>query len=252
MSHHARAYGAYGVASQLGRAERIQGGIPLVKRIAASLRDRLPESVAQDDLIQAGMLGLIECVDRFESAMGVPFEAYASKRIKGAMVDSLRALDPLPRQQRAELRKAEGVISKLRQVYGREPLESECAREMGMGLGAYQELLGQSAGLRVVDAGGEDEWSHLALGAWDAASGPAEALSQKRLSEKLAELILALPDKEKLVLSLNNDEDLNFKEIGLIMGVSESRVCQVRSKAIMRLRSGLRDWIAHENESVRG
>lgn len=240
---------AYGVSASAGRSERIKSSIPLVNRMAASLRDRLPASVAQEDLSQAGMLGLIEAVDRYDAATGVPFEAYALKRIKGAMIDSLRELDHLPKAQRAELKRAERAISKLRHQFGREPLESECAAELGLRLEAYQELLAHGGPLQLFDA--EDgEWASAAERAPDPSAGPAETLSQKRLQQKLAELIEKLPEKEKLVLSLHNDEDLNFKEIGLLLSVTESRVCQLRSKAVLRLRSGLKEWIAFENANA--
>lgn len=245
MSHHLR---AYGVSASAGRSDRIKQSIPLVNRMAASLRDRLPASVAQEDLSQAGMLGLIEAVDRYDASSGVPFEAYALKRIKGAMIDSLRELDPLPKAQRSELKRAEKAISKLRHQLGREPMESECALELGLRLEAYQELLALGGSLQLFDA--EDEWGSAAERAPDPGAGPAEELSQKRLQQKLAELIEKLPEKEKLVLSLHNDEDLNFKEIGLLLSVTESRVCQLRSKAVLRLRSGLREWIAFENANA--
>lgn len=244
MSHHLRAYGA---SAALGRSDRIKASISLVNRMAASLRDRLPASVAQEDLSQAGMIGLIEAVDRFDASTGVPFEAYALKRIKGAMIDSLRGLDHLPKAQRSELKRAERVISKLRNQLGREPAESECAAELGLRLDAYQDLLAHSGALQVFDAQDEEWAGSRQGGVLDPSHGPVEALSNKRLQQKLAELIERLPEKEKLVLSLHNDEDLNFKEIGLLLSVTESRVCQLRSKAVLRLRSGLRDWIAFEN-----
>ena len=232
----------YTSAGQLESEQLVQSLVPMVRRIAYHLMARLPPSVQVDDLIQNGMLGLLEAISRYETGFGAQFETYATQRVRGAMLDGLRDNDWLPRGLRRELRRVELTISQLEQQYGRAPSEAELAQAMGMTLADYQQLLQDARGHQLVyfedlvDAGEED---FLERHFTDDAADPARLLEDQNARELLVEAIEALPEREKLAMALYYEQELNLREIGEVLGVTESRACQLHSQAILRLRTRL-------------
>jgi len=229
----------YNAAGQIGRDQLVERFAPLVKRIAYHLMARLPSSVQVDDLVQNGMMGLLEAIGRFESGMGAQFETYAAQRVRGAMLDGLRENDWLPRNLRRDYRRIEAAIAKLEQEHGRPPSENELAEALGMSLAEYQKMLQDARGHQLisfedlVDDGDEDYLErHLA----DGSSEPSKLLEEESLHRLLVQGIEMLPERERLMMALYYEQDLNLREIGEIMGVTESRVCQLHSQAVARLR----------------
>lgn len=214
---------------------------PLVKRIAHHLMARLPASVQVEDVIQNGMLGLIDAVSRFEEGLGAQFETYAAQRIRGAMLDGLRENDALPRNLRRDMRRIEATISQLEQRYGRQPTEGDLARALNMTLADYQKILYEARGYQLVhieDFGDDEDGDYLDRHLPAAADAdPLAALLDKSMRDMLIKAIEDLPDREKTVMGLYYEEELNLGEIGEVLGVSESRVCQIHSQAIARLRA---------------
>ena len=213
---------------------------PLVKRLAFQLMAKLPASVQVEDLIQNGMIGLLDAVGRFEEGLGAQFETYAVQRIRGAMLDGLRENDWVPRAVRREMRRVEQAIHQLEHQFGRPPQESELAQALGMGLPDYQQLLQEARGHQLVyleDLAGDSDEDYLERNLASAEPDPLAILEDRRMREALVKGIEALPEREKLVMALYYDEDLNLKEIGEVLGVTESRVCQLHSQAIARLRA---------------
>jgi RNA polymerase sigma factor for flagellar operon FliA len=220
---------------------------PLVKRLAYQLRAKLPSSVEVDDLIQAGMIGLLDAVNRYEESHGAQFETYAVQRIRGAMLDELRSTDWLPRNLRQNMRKIEVAMSALQQKLGRMPTEIEVAKSMKMTLADYQDLLSESSGHQLIyyeDYHDDDEHdSFLDRFCADVSGDPLSGLLQDDFRDALIAAIDSLPAREKLLMGLYYEQELNLKEIGAVMGVSESRVCQLHSQAVARIRSSLRSQL---------
>jgi RNA polymerase sigma factor for flagellar operon FliA len=230
----------YTAAGQPDREQLVQRYVPLVKRVAYHLMARLPASVQFDDIVQNGMLGLLDALDRFEEGFGAQFETYATQRIRGAMLDGLRENDWLPRQLRRELRRIEAMINQLEHTLGRAPAERELADALGMTLGDYQKTLGDARGHQLLyfeDFAGEGDEDFLERHFTDNESDPLNILEEKNLQQSLVSGIERLPEREKLMMALYYEQDLNLREIGEVMGVTESRVCQLHSQAIARLRS---------------
>lgn len=230
----------YNAAGQLKKDQLVQRFAPLVKRIAYHLMARLPSSVQIDDLVQNGMIGLLDAIDRFEAGMGAQFETYAAQRVRGAMLDGLRENDWLPRSLRREFRQIEKAIAQLEQEYGRAPSENELARALGVSLADYQKMLQDARGHQLisfedlVEADGDDFLErHLT----DSTGDPARILEDENLRRLLVQGIELLPEREKLMMALYYEQDLNLREIGEVMGVTESRVCQLHSQAVARLRA---------------
>jgi RNA polymerase sigma factor for flagellar operon FliA len=219
---------------------------PLVRRLAHQMIAKLPANVEIDDLIQVGMIGLSDALARFDASQGVQFETFATQRIRGAMLDELRGNDHLSRGTRKQQRSIEGAVHKLEQKLGRAPSESEIAKEMGIGLGEYQELLGKVRGTQLVyleDMGGDDgEQEYLDRHVADDAANPLAQLQDRRMREALVEGIKSLPEREQYVMSMYYEHDMNLKEIAAVLGVTESRVCQLHSQSIARLRVKLREF----------
>jgi RNA polymerase sigma factor for flagellar operon FliA len=235
----------YNQSGSLNRETYLTQYAPLVKRVAHQMLSKLPANVELDDMIQAGMIGLMDAVDRFEEEQGTKFETYASQRIRGAMLDELRAGDWLPRSVRRNQRMIEGAISKLEHRQGRAPKENEIARELGMDLGEYQELLSDAKGAQLFyyeSTENEDGDDFLDRNVADTSGDPAAMLSDKRYRTALVAAIEDLPEREKMLMGLYYEQELNMREIAAVMGVTESRVCQLHSQAVSRLRSKLKDW----------
>ncbi len=235
---------------------------PLVRRQALQLVARLPSSVELDDLIQAGMMGLLDAVRRYQVLAQAQFETYAITRIRGAMLDELRSQDWLPRSVRSKARQLETALCTLRQRLLREPLESEIAEHLELSLEHYHTLLEEAAGVQVVhyeDLGGPiDSDRTEVLGYLDQKSessaplhNPLDQLLSQSLRHALVNAIDVLPEREKLLLSLQFEQDLNQKEIALVLGVTEGRVSQLRSQAVARIRASLSQehWSSSLDES---
>ena len=210
---------------------------------------RLPASVDLNDLVQVGIIGLIEAARQYDPGQGVQFETFASQRIRGAMLDELRREDWLPRQVRRDAKQIEQTIARLEQSLGRAPAESEIAEALGLALEDYQARLSECKGLTLVhfndfsDDEGESLSDALANVIDENAVDPLGTLSDSGFRSALVEAIGDLPERDKLVMALYYEQDLNLKEIGAVLGVSESRVSQLHSQAVSRLRARLRDWL---------
>ncbi|TXI79479.1 MAG: RNA polymerase sigma factor FliA [Dechloromonas sp.] len=230
----------YTAAGQPDREQLVQRFVPLVKRIAYHLMARLPPSVQFEDLVQNGMLGLLDAIDRYQEGFGAQFETYATQRIRGAMLDGLRENDWLPRNLRRELRRIETAINQLEHAHGRSPTERELAEALGMTLADYQKTLQDARGHQLVyfeDFVGEGDEDFLERHLTDDNADPAEILAEQNVKSMLVKAIDQLPEREKLMMALYYEQDLNLREIGEVMGVTESRVCQLHTQAIARLRA---------------
>jgi RNA polymerase sigma factor for flagellar operon FliA len=235
----------YTASGTLDVEARISEFAPLVRRMAHHLAAKLPASVEIDDIIQAGMIGLMDAAARFEESQGCQFETFASQRIRGAMLDELRQNDWLPRSMRKSLRRLESAIAKLEQSLGRAPTEREIAIELGVPLGEYHELLQEARGyqlLHLEDFTRDDEDGYLERHLPDERENPFERCKDAKFRTALIQAIDALPPREKLLLGLYYEQELNFKEIAAVLEVSESRVCQLHGQAVARLRGKMVDW----------
>jgi len=221
--------------------------LPMVKRIAYHMMTRLPASVEVDDLIQAGLMGLMDAVDRYDSEQGAHFETYATQRVRGAMLDELREADWASRNVRRAGRQIESAVHVLQQRHQRPPSEQEIAAEMGLDIHAYFDLLNDARGAQLVyyedlhEADGDDFLERFAN---HNHQGPFDILSSIHFKKALAQAVGILPEREKQLMGMYYEQEMNFKEIGAVLGVSESRVCQLHSQAIARLRGRLREWSA--------
>lgn len=232
----------YTATGQPDREELVQRFVPLVKRIAYHLMARLPANIQFEDLVQNGMIGLLDAIDRFEEGFGAQFETYATQRVRGAMLDGLRQNDWLPRTMRRELRRIEQAINQLEHAHGRAPSEQELADALGMSLADYQKTLQEARGHQLVyyeDFNGEGDEDFLERNFSDADADPASILEEADIRANLIRAIGNLPEREKMMMALYYEQDLNLREIGDVMGVTESRVCQLHSQAIARLRAQL-------------
>jgi RNA polymerase sigma factor for flagellar operon FliA len=234
----------YTVKGKADKNHLLTEHMPLVKRLAHQMKAKLPPSVEVDDLVQAGMIGLLDAISRYEENHGAQFETYAVLRIRGAMLDELRSSDWMPRSTRQNMRKVEQAMATLQQQLGRPPSESEVAKSLKLSLADYQEMLGDSGGHQLVyyedfhDEDGNDSWlDRYAVDEDD----PLRALMETDFRQAVIDAIDALPPREKLLMGLYYEEELNLKEIGAVMGVSESRVSQLHSQAVARLRTFLRE-----------
>ncbi|WP_110708798.1 RNA polymerase sigma factor FliA [Salinicola sp. CR57] len=217
----------------------IEQYLPMVRRHALSLQVRLPASVELDDLIQAGMLGLLDAMGRYDNAHGASFSTYANQRIRGAMIDELRSRDWMPRSVRRSARALDQAVRRLEQQLGRAPEEREIAREMGISRDEYHQLLTDANNGFLLAYDESDSENGVTAVSEGGPPSPLEALLDADNRANVMAAIDALPEREKLLLGLYYQEELNLKEIGAVLGVSESRVCQLHSQAVSRLRSRL-------------
>jgi RNA polymerase sigma factor for flagellar operon FliA len=228
--------------------EQISQYTPLVKRIAYHLMSRLPPSVQQDDLIQAGMIGLLEALRNYDASQGASFHTYARIRIRGAMLDEIRKNDWAPRSVHRKARMVADVVRDIENRTGRDARDQEIAKELGVSLEEYHRLLQEASGHRVFSY---EELDVESQGVSESVSsrpvGPLEGLQSEDFKRSLADAIAGLPERECLVMTLYYDEELNLREIGAIIGVSESRVCQIHSQAVIRLQSRMNHWVTGED-----
>lgn len=235
----------YTAHGQLSLDALIRQYAPLVRRIAQHMMAKLPPSVELDDLIQVGMIGLADALSRYEANQGVQFETFASQRIRGAMLDELRGNDWMSRSARKGQKDIEAAIRRLEQTLGHPPKESEIAREMALELAEYQELLGKVRGTQLIylediGQGGDEGENFLDRHVADAEADPFAQLRDHRLRQALVQAIENLPEREKYVMSMYYEHDMNLKEIAAVLEVTESRISQLHSQAIARLRTKMR------------
>ena len=239
-------YTSQGKIDQSSPAALLTQYAPLVRRLALQLMARLPASVDLDDLIQAGMMGVLDAANRYQDDQGAKFETYASQRIRGAMLDELRANDWVSRGLRQSSRGVAKAIQSQEQKRGRHPTEGEIAEELQLPLAAYQNLLQEIQGCQLVyyedfDRNGQENTfiDQQCSSKHDGGGESGDPLAQMLVNgfrQRLIEAIEAVPERERLLLSLYYEEELNLREIGAIMEVSESRICQLHSQVISRLR----------------
>ncbi len=221
--------------------------VDLVKTMASRLGRRLPSQVEMSELVSVGVMGLIDAATRYRPSLGVPFDAFARRRIHGAMLDALRGLDWVPRSVRKLQRDVDEAMSKLRHTLGREPEAAEIALTLGKPVEEYEAMLDdlRSAELAVVRrAGGDGDGGSLLDVAVDGGAGPYTQLERQELRAELARALGELPERERHILALYYEQELTLAEIGRVIGVGESRVSQLRTQAIARLRSLMQPWLA--------
>lgn len=220
---------------------------PLVKRIAYHLMSRLPASVQADDLIQAGMIGLLEAARNYDASQGASFETYAGIRVRGAMLDEIRKGDWVPRSVHRKARQMAEAVREIEHKNGRDARDHEIAAAMELDLNDYYKMLQDVSGHRVLsfEDVGVDEDSMINLVA-DQSLNPDEGLLREDFKRCLIEGISSLPERERLVLTLYYDEELNLREIGAVIGVSESRVSQIHSQALIRLKARMANWLGKD------
>lgn len=217
----------------------------LVKLIAHQMMSRLPYSVQIDDIIQAGMMGLLDAASRYDELHGALFETYATQRIRGAMLDELRAADWLPRSLRRNMRLIEVAISHLQQKLGRSPNEKEIAEELKIPLAEYQQKLQESRGAQLVyyeDLHDEDHDDFFERFEFSNDADPMTLLQDERFKVELAQAIENLPERERMIMGMIYEQEMNLREIGEVMAVSESRISQLHTQAVARLRSKIKGY----------
>lgn len=222
---------------------------PLVKRIAYHMMNRLPPNVQVDDLIQAGMIGLLEASRHYDKSRGASFETYAGIRIRGAMLDEIRRSDWTPRSVHRKARMVSEAMREIENVEGRDARDVEVADAMGLSLEEYHKILLDSSGCRVFSVEELRVVGELPPdGADSMISEPLEGFQKSEFRDSLAEAIAGLPERERLVIALYYDDEMNLREIGQVLGVTESRACQIHSQATFRLRSRLTEWLSDADD----
>ncbi|MBW2637036.1 MAG: FliA/WhiG family RNA polymerase sigma factor [Deltaproteobacteria bacterium] len=235
------------MADKKKRDKLIMKYAPLVKNIVGRIAMRLPNYLNKDDLINAGIIGLMEALEKFDETRNVRFETYAGFRIRGAVLDELRSIDIVPRSVRSKETRLEEAFEALWKEFGRHPTDEEVSDHLGISLEEYYKFLDEARGVCILSSDdlppdycekyGRDD----VLEKMDR-NNPFSLLARSELKETLKNAIDSLPEKEKLVLSLYYYEELTLKEIGLTLDLTESRICQIHSQAILRLRGGLKKF----------
>ena len=215
--------------------QEIEQHLPLVKRIAHQICSRLPPNVEVDDLIQEGLTGLLDALNRYEPQANLAFEAYARTRIRGAIYDSCRKNDILPRNQRDELEGIEKVTRKLEQSLGRHPSEKEIATGAEITIEAYHAIMANMVHLMPLDDLSDDL---LPTDAMD--SDPMRAVAMSQLAERIAVILEGLPENERLVFGLHYQEDLSYREIAQVMNITPGRISQIHTQGMIRIRAKLK------------
>lgn len=222
---------------------------PLVKRVAYHMMGRLPSTIQLEDMVQVGMIGLFEALKAYDTSKGASFETYARIRIQGAMLDEVRRGDWTPRSVYKKSRQLSDAISKVERAKGRHATDSEVADELEMSMDEYYGLVEDAAGCQLVsyedivlnDHGHEESSTSNSI-------EPFQNLEESDFKNALVNRIAGLPERERLVMSLYYDEEFNLREIGEIIGVSEGRVCQIHSQALLRLKSRMTDWVGNGSD----
>jgi len=230
--------------STAAQAEYVEQYASLVKRIAYHLMSRLPPTVQVDDLIQSGMIGLLEAARNYDAAQGASFETYAGIRIRGSMLDEIRKGDWAPRSLHRKVREITRAVAELEAQHGRDARDAEVAERIGVSLDEYYHTLQDASGYRVFsfeDLQTKEEGMSEGLTA--KIPEPLEEVEDEHFRAALAREIAGLPERERLVMSLYYKEELNLRETGEVLGVSESRVCQIHSQALIRLKTRMADWV---------
>jgi len=244
----------YAKKTPLDREAQVLEYTPLIKRIVTRMAARFPPGVNLEDLYQAGMIGLLDAVDKFDASKDVQFKTYAEFRIKGAVLDELRSMDWVPRSVRAAASDWESAWRTKASELGREPSDSEMAEQMGLSLKEYHDFLIKSRPIPLLSieefnqrTDDEEQANLLEILKDPTGKDPFQMLSLQQMQGKLADTITELSEQEQMVLALYYNEELNLKEVGRVLGVVESRVSQIRSKAILKLRAKLRGVILNDD-----
>lgn len=246
----------YAHTAKAGYDDLVSRHAPLVKRIAYHLMNRLPPSVQAEDLIQAGMIGLIEASRNYDPSQGASFETYAGIRIRGSMLDEIRRSDWTPRSVHRKARQVAEAMREIEHETGRDARDVEVSETLGISLDEYHQILQDSSGSRIFSyeelsevgevVPSEGGYAGSARAKNSLFESPVDGLEKDNFKLALAEAIASLPERERLVIALYYDEELNLREIGQVLGVSESRVCQIHSQAALRLRSRLTEWLPNK------
>jgi RNA polymerase sigma factor for flagellar operon FliA len=239
---------AYALAGQMAPEELVERYAPLVKKIGNHLLGRLPDGIELEDLVQTGLIALLEAARQYSPSKGASFETYASIRVRGAMLDEFRNTDWAPRSVYRKQRQLTAAVRAVENRTGTHASPREIADEMGVPLEEYFRMVAATASQRMFSleeadpegAAGQDEGG-------DAVIDPSAEIESEEFQQAMSEAIRELPEREALVMSLYYDEELNLKEIGEALGVSESRVCQIHGQALTRLRARLQDWAAERS-----
>ena len=238
----------YTAKGTLDSRQGIENYLPLVRRTAQRMIGRLPPNVELEDLVQAGVMGLMEAMERYEQGHGAQFETFALQRVRGAMLDELRGTDWVPRSVRKNQRDIAAAVHRLEHRLHRPPADNEIARELGVPLADYHEMLVDVRGAQLVysddyEADDSDDSHFLDRHTTpDERGDPAAQLADRRFREALVRAIELLPEREQYVMSMYYEHDMNLKEIAAVLGVTESRACQLHSQAVTRLRAKLKAW----------
>jgi RNA polymerase sigma factor for flagellar operon FliA len=234
----------YDAKGRAGKQQILDEHVLLIKKLAHQLKAKLPANIEVDDLIQAGMIGLLDAMQRYQDNQQAQFETYAVQRIRGSMLDELRNMDWLPRSIRQNMRKIENAINSMQQDTSKHPSESQIAEKLDLPLSDYQKLLSDCAGHQLLyfeDFQNQEEDDHFLDRFYtDTSDDPLQELVNNGFHEALAEAISQLPERDNLIMGLYYEQELNLKEIGAILDISESRVSQLHSQAIARIRGILR------------
>ena len=234
----------YAEVENLAESDQIVRYASLVKRIAYHLLNRLPPTVQVDDLIQAGMVGLLEAASNFNSTMGASFETFAGIRIRGAMIDEIRRSDWTPRSVHRKYREVAEAIRQIESETGEDASDADVANLLGISLSEYHQILIDSSSARIHSIEALEESQEAVL----PSSGehtPDQAFGGEEYQYQLTQAIKSLPEKEQLVMSLYYDDELNFREIGEVLEVTESRICQLHGQALVRIKAKMSDWNLH-------
>ena len=237
----------YTEQTRQSREEQIEKHAHLVKRVVTRLAARLPPGVDKDELYHVGSIGLLDAVDKFDPKRDVKFKTYAEFRIKGAILDELRSMDWVPRSVRSATNEWSQAWRKMTFEHGREPSDHEMAEELDMNLEEYHQFIVKASPTPLISieefksqSNPEESASLLDILSKPGEKDPFDLLSMQQMKNKLAEAISQLDEREQLILKLYYEEDLNLKEIGEVLGIIESRVSQIRTKIILKLRAKLR------------
>jgi RNA polymerase sigma factor for flagellar operon FliA len=241
---------AYVLAGQLQPGELVERYAPLVKKIASHLLGRLPDGVELEDLIQTGLIALLDAARQYSPLKGASFETYASIRVRGAMLDEFRNTDWAPRSVYRKQRQLTAAIRSVENRTGAHASPREIAAELGVELDEYFQMVAATTAQRMFSL--EEADPDVASG--DSGHGepsvdPAMEIESEAFQQAMTQAIAELPEREGLVMSLYYDEELNLKEIGEVLGVSESRVCQIHGQALTRLRARLQPWVTAQADS---